>query len=144
MKISVSIWYKIIFKSLSILLNSRTQNEMIPAADFHFGKLKFPHVVHEVEEGSDKSFCPVGLNPEDLNNGSDIHEPKYDFKSPNNHWLQSSEVIYLGKQINKLSETTQKFCLPVLVLTFPPTWYSASYAFCGEWGHLTRMDIMIL
>lgn len=58
---------------------------MIPAADFHFGKLKFPHVVHEVEEGSDKSFCPVGLNPEDLNNGSDIHEPKYDFRSPNNH-----------------------------------------------------------
>lgn len=119
---------------------------MIPAPDFHFEKLKLPQFVHEAEEGSDTSICPVGLNPEDLNNGSDIHEPKYDFKPPNDHWLQSSEIIYLGKQINKLSETTQQFLLAccIFFLTFPPTWYSASYAFCGEWGHLTRMDIMML
>lgn len=118
---------------------------MIPAPDFHFGKLELPQFVHEIEADSDKSICPVGPNPEGLENGPDIHEPKYYFKPPNDHWLHSSGIIYFIKQINKPCQATQSFfaCLfYLLFLPVPLTLYSASYPFCGEWGHLTGTDVI--
>lgn len=61
-KFLFSIWYGIIFESLPIFFNSDTQKE-----SFHFGKLEFPHFVHEIQADSDKSFRPAGLSPEGLN-----------------------------------------------------------------------------
>lgn len=120
---------------------------MIPTPDFHFGKPELPQFVHEIEAGSDKSICPVGLNPGALNNGSDVHEPKYYFKPPNSHWLHSSEIISFGKQINKPCQTTQQFCaclFYLLFLPFPLTLYSAPYASRGEWGQLTGMAVIAI
>lgn len=140
MKFLVSIWYKIIFEPLPILVNSDTQTELIPASDFHFGKLTLPQFVHELGADSDQSIYLVGLNTEGLNNGSDtslniISNPQIIIDR-----IAQKLFILANKSINNV-KSLNSFLLAFsnyFFLPFPLTLSSASYASCREWGHLAR------